>query len=145
MPQDLVKYGFIPEFVGRIAVIATLHDLDKDDLVQILTEPKNAIIRQFQELMAMDGIELEFEEDGLDKIAELAMKRKTGARGLRSIIEKLMTKVMFEAPSTEGLERVKVTKDDVDKGEIDLPKVATQKKEKKDTKQTLEELLEEAS
>jgi ATP-dependent Clp protease ATP-binding subunit ClpX len=143
MPQDLVKYGFIPEFVGRVAVIATLHDLEKNDLVQILTEPKNAVVRQFQELMAMDGIDLEFEEKALDIIADLAMKRKTGARGLRSIIEKLMTKVMFEAPSTEGLERIKVTKEDVEKGAIDLPEVKEPKKKK--AKQSIEELLEEAS
>ena len=143
LPQDLVKYGFIPEFIGRIAIIATLHDLEKNDLVRILTEPKNAIVRQFQELMAMDGIELEFEEGALDMIADLAMKRKTGARGLRSIIEKLMMKVMFEAPSIEGLEKIQVTKEATEKGCIDIPEVNSSKGKKK--KQSIDELLEEAS
>jgi len=143
LPQDLVKYGFIPEFIGRIAIIATLHDLEKEDLVRILTEPKNAITRQFQELMAMDGINLEFEEGALDMIATLAMKRKTGARGLRSIIEKLMMKVMFEAPSIEGLENIKVTKEACEKGCIEIPEVPASKGKKK--KQSIEELLEEAS
>lgn len=145
MPKDLVKYGFIPEFVGRIAVIAPLHDLEKDDLVQILTEPKNAVVRQFQELMAMDGIELEFHEDALDKIAELASKRKTGARGLRSIIEKFMMNMMFEAPSVEGLERITVTIDDVKKGHVDIPECKPLKKAKKKKTKSLDDLLEEAS
>jgi ATP-dependent Clp protease ATP-binding subunit ClpX len=144
LPQDLVKYGFIPEFVGRIAVISTLHDLEKDHLVEILTEPKNAVVRQFQELMAMDGIELEFEEDALDKIAELAMKRKTGARGLRSIIEKLMMMLMYEAPSIEGIERVKVTKKDVDAGQLDISNAVISERAEKE-KRGLDELLEEAS
>ncbi len=148
MPSDLIKYGFIPEFVGRIAVIATLHDLETSDLVQILTEPKNSIVRQFQELMAMDGIELQFESDALETIAEQAMKRKTGARGLRSIIEKLMTKVMFEAPSVEGLERITITKADAERGNVDIPEIVVEdakKKKKREMKQTIEELLEEAS
>ncbi len=146
LPQDLVKYGFIPEFVGRIAVLATLDDLEQPDLVQILTEPKNAITRQFQELMAMDGVELEFEEDALEMIAELAKKRKTGARGLRSIIESLMMKMMYEAPSVKGLERIVITKDDVEKGCVNIPEsIEPKKPKKKKTKQSIDDMLEEAS
>ncbi len=143
LPQDLIKYGFIPEFVGRIAVITTLHDLEQKDLVRILTEPKNAVTRQFQELLAMDDIELTFEKGAIEKIAELAMKRKTGARGLRSIIENLMMKVMFESPSIEGLERIGITKADVDSGCVELPECPQPGKTK--SKRSLDELIEEAS
>ena len=132
----------LSEFVGRVPVITTLHDLVKDDLVQILTKPKNAITRQFQELMAMDTIELAFEDEALEEIAELAMKRKTGARGLRSIIEKLMMKVMYEAPSADGLERVAITKSDVEAGCVEIPECAPPVDK---SKRSLDELIEEAS
>ena len=87
-PDDLLKFGLIPEFIGRLPVIATLHDLDEDGLIRILTEPKNALVKQYQKLFEMEGVELEFTEDALKSIAEKAIKRKTGARGLRSIMER---------------------------------------------------------
>jgi len=97
--EDLIKYGLIPEFVGRIPVIATLNELDEDALVRVLTEPKNALIKQYKKLLEMDGVELEFTEDALREIAREAIKRKTGARGLRAIVEEIMSDVMFEIPS----------------------------------------------
>lgn len=98
-PEDLLKFGFIPEFIGRLPVIATLHSLSKDALVKILTEPKNAIVRQYKRLFEFDGVELEFEPDALEAVADLALKRGTGARGLRAIIEEIMLDIMFELPS----------------------------------------------
>lgn len=94
--DDLYKYGLIPEFVGRLPILITFDELNKDDLVRILTEPKNALIRQYKKLFEMDGVELEFGEQALEKIADMALKNKTGARGLRSIIENFMTQIMFE-------------------------------------------------
>ena len=110
-PQDLVKYGIIPEFVGRVPVIVTLDQLDEEALVKILTEPKSAIIKQYQRLFELDDVELEFEEDALIEIAKLAMERNTGARGLRAIIEKTMTNIMYELPSDEFAEKCIITKD----------------------------------
>jgi len=98
-PEDLLKFGFIPEFIGRLPVIATLHSLSKDALIKILTEPKNAIVKQYKKLFEYDGVELEFEPDALEAVAELALKRGTGARGLRAIIEEIMLDIMFELPS----------------------------------------------
>ncbi len=110
-PEDLIKYGLIPEFLGRIPVVATLKELDEDMLVKVLTEPKNALIKQYQALLSVDGIDLEFTEDALREIAREAIKRKTGARGLRAIIEDIMLDVMYEAPTQKTLKKVVIDKD----------------------------------
>ena len=105
-PEDLIKYGLIPEFVGRLPVVATLTELDEDALVQILTEPKNALTKQYQKLFEMEGCELEFREDALRAVAKKAMERKTGARGLRSILEHVLLDTMYDLPSIDNLEKV---------------------------------------
>lgn len=112
--HDLVKFGLIPELIGRLPVITTLQPLSEDDLVKILVEPKNALIKQYQELLTMDGVELEFEESALHRIAELAIKKGIGARGLRSIIEKTMQKVMYAIPNMADAKKVVITADCVD-------------------------------
>lgn len=112
--HDLVKYGLMPELIGRLPIITALNPLSEDDLVHILTEPKNAITKQYQELLSMDGVKLEFEDEALRKIAELAIKKKTGARGLRSIIESAMQKVMFDVPDMASAKKVVVTADCVE-------------------------------
>ena len=104
MPQ--MEFGLIPEFVGRLPVIATLGDLDEDALVEILTQPKNALIKQYQRLFDMEGVELSFAEDSLMAIAKKAIARKTGARGLRSIMENILLDTMFELPGMDGVEEV---------------------------------------
>ena len=109
-PTDFVKYGLIPEFIGRVPVAVTLDLLDEDALVRILTEPKSAICKQYKKLFELDGVELEFEEDALLAIAKETMKRKTGARGLRSIIEKAVTDLMYEVPSNDRIEKCVITK-----------------------------------
>jgi len=109
-PEDLVKYGLIPELVGRLPVIATLKELDKEDLIRVLTEPKDALIKQYQALFALDGVELEFEREALEAIAEKAIKRGTGARGLRAILEEAMVDIMFNLPEYRGY-KVIITKD----------------------------------
>ena len=111
--QDLLKFGMIPEFIGRLPVIATLEELDKDMLIQIMTEPKNALIKQFNSLFRMDGINLDIKSDALKEIANLAIQQKTGARGLRSIIEKLLIDLMFDTPDKKNLESVVINKDTV--------------------------------
>ena len=105
-PEDLIKYGLIPEFVGRLPVIAVLDELDEKALIQILTEPKNALVKQYQRLFKFEGVELEVREDALLAVARRAMERKTGARGLRSILERALLDVMFELPSLEGVKKV---------------------------------------
>lgn len=105
-PTDLVKFGLIPEFIGRLPMIATLDELDKPALVRILTEPRNSLVRQYQKLFEMEGVELEFRTAALDAVATLAMERKTGARGLRSIMEGALLKTMYELPSQEGISKV---------------------------------------
>jgi ATP-dependent Clp protease ATP-binding subunit ClpX len=107
-PEDLIKYGLIPEFVGRLPVIATLEELDEKALVQILTEPKNALVKQFQKLFRMEGAELEFRDEALFALAKAALKRKTGARGLRSIIEQALLDIMFDLPGMKDVEKVVV-------------------------------------
>ncbi len=107
--DDLIKYGLIPEFIGRLPVITTLDDLDEEALINILTQPKNAIVKQFQYLFSMEEVEIEFTDDALRAIAKQAMAKKTGARGLRSIIEQLLLNTMFELPSAENVEKVIVT------------------------------------
>jgi len=114
LPEDLLKYGLIPEFVGRVPVIVTLNALDEEALVKILTEPKNALIKQYQKLLEMDGVNLEFEEEALKLIASKAIERKTGARGLRAILEEIMLNVMYEIPSRDDVEKCIITKDTVE-------------------------------
>lgn len=109
IPHDIVKYGMIPELVGRIPVIVALSDLDKAALVKILTEPKNSLTKQYEKLFAMDGVELHFSPEALDTVAELALERNTGARGLRAILESAMTKLMYEVPSRRDIAAVEVT------------------------------------
>ena len=108
-PEDLVKFGIIPEFAGRLPVVTTMKELSEDDLVRVLTEPKNALVRQYQKLLAMDGVDLEFDPKALRALAKAALERKTGARGLRAEMERLMTDVMYEAPGSETRRRVVVT------------------------------------
>jgi ATP-dependent Clp protease ATP-binding subunit ClpX len=115
MPEDLLNYGMIPEFVGRVPVIVTLDALDDEALVQILTEPKNALVRQYQKFFELDGVKLDFEADALKAIAEEAIRRKTGARGLRAIMEEVMLEVMYDIPSRNDVMKVQVTKDAVEK------------------------------
>ena len=117
MPQDLVKFGLIPEFIGRVPVTVTLDKLEKEDLVRILKEPKNAIVKQYQKLLEFDNVDLEFTDEAIDAIAELSFKRKTGARGLRSIMEDCMMDVMYEVPSQENVEKCIITKEAVEKKE----------------------------
>lgn len=108
--EDIQKFGLIPEFIGRLPVVAALEQLTADDLVRILTEPRNALVKQYQTLLSYDGVELEFDKDALQAIANKAIERKTGARGLRSIIEETMMDIMFEIPSQEEVTKVRVTK-----------------------------------
>ena len=105
-PEDLLKYGLIPEFIGRLPMIATLEDLDEKSLIKILQEPKNSLTKQYQELFKLDGAKLIFKENALQEIAQKAIKKKTGARGLRSILENILLKTMFELPSLENVEEV---------------------------------------
>ena len=111
LPEDLLKSGLIPEFIGRLPVVVTLDALDEDALVNILTQPKNALVKQYQKLLELDGVTLTFDDDALRQIAKEALKRKTGARGLRSIIEGIMRNVMYDVPSIEGVTACRVTKD----------------------------------
>ena len=114
LPQDLLKFGLIPEFVGRLPIIATLKELDKDALVNIVTEPKNALTKQYKKLLELDGVELEFEQEALNSIVEKAIERNTGARGLRSIIEDIMRDIMFDIPSNPKIEKCIITKNTVE-------------------------------
>lgn len=111
LPEDLLKSGLIPEFIGRLPVVVTLDALDEDALVNILTQPRNALVKQYQKLLELDGVTLTFDDDALRQIAKEALKRKTGARGLRSIIEGIMRNVMYDVPSIEGVTACRVTKD----------------------------------
>ncbi len=115
-PEDLLKFGLIPEFVGRLPVIATLEDLDEAALVTILSAPKNALVKQFQQLFRMENVKLTFKEDALHVIARKAIERRTGARGLRSIIESILLETMFDLPSMDGVEEIVVSSDVVEKG-----------------------------
>lgn len=119
-PEDLLKYGMIPEFVGRFAVMAPLHELSQDALIRILTEPKNALVKQYQALFDMEGISLRFTTDALHSIARLAVERGTGARGLRSILERVMLDLMYELPSRQGVKEVVVDEESVLHGEQPL-------------------------
>lgn len=123
LPEDLLKFGLIPEFVGRLPVVSTLEPLDEHALIQILTEPKNALVKQYSKLLEMDNVELHFEEEALEAIAAEAIKRKTGARGLRAIIESIMLDVMFDLPSRDDVTRCSITKESVVNKEA--PKLTT--------------------
>lgn len=115
MPEDLLKYGLIPEFIGRLPVTGTLSSLTKDDLVRILTEPKNSLVKQYKKMFSLDNVDLIFEEDALKTIAHLAQKRGTGARGLRSIMEETMLNIMFEIPNRKNIKKCVITKEMVEK------------------------------
>ena len=114
MPQDLVKFGLIPEFIGRVPVTVALDKLTKEDLVRILKEPKNAIVKQYQKLLELDGVELDFEDAALEAIAERSFERKTGARGLRAVVEDVMMDVMYEVPSDDSIVGCTITKESVE-------------------------------
>ena len=116
LPQDLLKFGLIPEFVGRLPIIATLRELDREALIQIVTEPKNALVKQYKKLLELDDVELEFEKEALNVIVDKAIERNTGARGLRSIIEDIMRDIMFEIPSNPKIEKCIITKETVESG-----------------------------
>jgi len=129
-PEDLIKYGLIPEFVGRLPVVATLEELDEAALIQILTEPKNALIKQYQKMFSMEGVELEIREDALKAISRKALARKTGARGLRSILEHVLLDTMFDLPSMKNVQKAVIDEGTVT-GDVkpllmyaDQPKVA---------------------
>jgi ATP-dependent Clp protease ATP-binding subunit ClpX len=113
LPEDLHKFGLIPEFIGRLPVVATVTPLDRDALMEILTEPRNALVKQYQRMFELDGVQLDFEHAALESIADLAVLRQTGARGLRAIMEEVLGPIMFEVPSTTGVARVVVTKETV--------------------------------
>ncbi|MBU2491916.1 MAG: ATP-dependent Clp protease ATP-binding subunit ClpX [Bacteroidetes bacterium] len=116
-PEDLLKFGLIPELIGRLPVVAPLHSLNEDAMKNILTQPKNAITKQFKKLFMLEGVKLEFEEKALDEIVKMAMKRKTGARALRSIVENILLDIMFELPEMENVEKCLITKNTVLKGD----------------------------
>ena len=128
IPEDLLKFGLIPEFIGRVPVIVTLDALDKDALIRILTEPKNALIKQYQRLLKMDDVELEFTDESLIAIAEAALARNTGARGLRSIVEKTMNDIMYEVPSNPQIAKVIIHKECITDGKV--PEIVLHKKKK---------------
>ncbi|MCL2437289.1 MAG: ATP-dependent Clp protease ATP-binding subunit ClpX [Clostridiales bacterium] len=130
-PEDLLKYGLIPEFIGRLPVVVTLEELSKDALVRIIKEPKNALIKQYKKLFLMDNVELEIEDEAIVRIAEKAIERKTGARGLRSILEKIMTDIMYEIPSRDDVKKCIITKGTIDNDIMPTLVLAESKKEKK--------------
>lgn len=134
MPEDLLKYGLIPEFVGRLPIVVALDALDEEALVRILTEPKNALSKQYKKFFELDGVELDFTPDALTTIANMAIKRNTGARGLRAIIEKMMLGMMFDLPSRTDVKKCLITKDLVEgSGEALLTTVESRKKKKEET------------
>ena len=114
-PHDLLKFGIIPELIGRLPMLVTLDSLDRDALIRILKEPKNALVKQYQRLLDMDHVELTFDDEALERVADIALDRKTGARGLRGVLESVMTQIMFDVPSNRSIKSVRITKDVVDK------------------------------
>jgi ATP-dependent Clp protease ATP-binding subunit ClpX len=126
-PEDLVHYGLIPELIGRLPIIASLSEISEEDMVRILTEPKNSLIRQYKKLFAIDNVELNFEEDALLAIAKKSKERKTGARGLRAILEENMIDIMYELPEYNGYEVI-ITKDVIENGEKPIYVKKTEKK-----------------
>lgn len=134
MPEDLLRFGLIPEFVGRLPIVVTLDALDEEALVRILNEPKNALVKQYRKFMELDGVELEFTEDALRSISGMAIKRNTGARGLRAIIEKMMLDIMYEVPSRADVKKCLVTKEMVEgSGDALLTTMEPRKKKKEET------------
>lgn len=115
LPEDLLKFGLIPEFVGRMPVIVTLHQLDRTALIDILTKPRNALVRQYKRLFEMDGVDISFDQDALELVADMAIERKTGARGLRAILEDVMLDIMFDIPSRQDIESCTITRDVIEK------------------------------
>ncbi|MHB1956094.1 MAG: ATP-dependent Clp protease ATP-binding subunit ClpX, partial [Sulfobacillus sp.] len=138
MPEDLLKFGLIPEFVGRLPVTVTLDALDEPALVQILTEPRNALVKQYQKMLSLDNVELEFKEDAIRAVAREAMRRNTGARALRAIIEDIMLDVMYDMPSRNDIAKCVVTREVVENREAPLL-VTTQDRAKTRTKKQKEE------
>ncbi len=134
LPQDLLKFGLIPEFVGRLPIVTTLRELDKNALVKILTEPKNALMKQYKKLLEFDGVELEFTDDALLAIVEKAIERNTGARGLRSIIEEIMRDIMFDIPSNPKIEKCIITRETVVEGKEPDLIINEERKEKRHIK-----------
>ncbi len=137
MPEDLLKFGLIPEFVGRLPIVVTLNSLDKEALKQILTQPKNALVKQYQKLLEMDNVDLIFEEEAIAEIAQKALDRKTGARGLRAIFEEIMMNVMYDIPSREDVDKCIIKKETVIEKlepEIQLLEPGTKKAAKKPTR-----------
>jgi len=116
LPEDLIEYGLIPEFIGRLPVLSVIHQLEQDDLITILTEPRNALVKQFQRFFQFDGIDLVFAEESLAAIADKAIERETGARGLRSILEETLLEVQFELPSRRDVKKCVVTRETISKG-----------------------------
>ena len=116
LPEDLIRFGLIPEFIGRLPVVASVENLDRADLVRVLTEPKNSLVKQYQRLFEMDQVELEFDEEALEAIADKALSRNTGARGLRAVVEEILVPVMFDIPSREDVTGVRVTRESVTDG-----------------------------
>ena len=112
-PDDLIKFGLIPEFIGRLPVTVALNELTRDDLKRIITEPKNSILKQFKTSLKMDNVELDFEDGAVNAIADLAIEQNTGARGLRAIVENVMMDLMFEIPSIKGKKKVVITEDNI--------------------------------
>ncbi|HQO82271.1 MAG TPA: AAA family ATPase, partial [Deltaproteobacteria bacterium] len=119
-PEDLIKFGMIPEFVGRVPIVSTLTELDEEALIAILTEPKNALVKQYQALLKLEGVDLSFSKDALKAIAEEAMKRKSGARGLRSIMENAMLDIMYEIPDMEGVKECIISQDVIMNGKAPM-------------------------
>ena len=134
LPQDLLKFGLIPEFVGRLPIIATLHELDKKALIQIFTEPKNSLMKQYKKLVELDNVQLEFEDDALESVVNKAIERNTGARGLRSIVEDIMRDVMFDIPSNPNIEKCIITKETVENSVA--PKLIINENRLKENKKT---------
>lgn len=122
LPQDFVKFGLIPEFIGRVPINVALEELDKDDLIRILTEPKNSLVKQYKALFKMDDVDLTFEKDALEAIAEKSLERKTGARGLRAIMENVMMEDMFEIPSEESVKKLNITREKVEENVLLIEK-----------------------
>ncbi len=140
LPQDLLKFGLIPEFVGRLPIIATLRELDRNALIEIMTKPKNALLKQYKKLLEIDGVELEFKEDALEAIVDKAIERKTGARGLRSIMEETMRDVMYEIPSNPKIAKCIITKATVEG--LEKPEVIIDENKKEKTKKVKREKTE---
>ena len=140
LPQDLLKFGLIPEFVGRLPIIATLRELDRAALIEIMTKPKNALVKQYKKLLEIDGVELEFKEDALESIVDKAIERKTGARGLRSIMEETMRDVMYEIPSNPKIAKCIITKATVEG--LEKPEVIIDENKKEKTKKVKREKTE---